>query len=128
MFVLARTRAVRRDADPTPVVGVAVGPETRCAHYHGPRDVIALRCGECGHFSPCFRCHDAVADHDFEPWPRDRFDEPAVRCGVCGERLTVAAYLASGNRCPGCGAAFNPGCARHYDRYFAGVESRPPGE
>lgn len=103
--------------EPT-VRGVDVDPETRCAHYDAPRDVIALRFGCCEAFYPCFRCHDAVADHEPEPWPRDRFDEPAVLCGVCGTTLTVHDYLDADHACPACDAAFNPGCETHHDRYF----------
>lgn len=106
----------------TTVRGVDVGPETRCVHYDGPTDVIALRFGCCGRFVPCAECHDAVADHDPEPWPRDRFGEPAVLCGVCGSTLSADEYLDAEFVCPACDASFNPGCAAHYDRYFEGVE------
>jgi len=102
------------------VRGVGVGPETRCAHWDGPTDVIALRLGCCGSFYPCADCHAAVAGHDAEPWPRDRLDDPAVLCGVCGSALTARRYLAAGFDCPDCGAAFNPGCRAHYDSYFEG--------
>ncbi|PSQ08173.1 hypothetical protein BRC97_02075 [Halobacteriales archaeon QS_6_71_20] len=108
----------------TTVRGVDVGPETRCRHYDGSTDVIALRLGCCGGFFACASCHDAVADHDAEPWPRGRFDEPAVLCGGCGATLSVRSYLDADFRCPDCGAAFNPGCAAHYGRYFEGVEPR----
>ena len=116
-----------------PLRGVAVGPETRCAHWDSELDVVALRFGCCGAFSPCHTCHVETADHDPEPWPRTRFDDPAVLCGVCGTTLSARTYLAgdsegrspSGSRakpdddsCPACGAGFNPGCRRHRDRYF----------
>lgn len=107
--------------DDDPVVrGVDVGPETRCAHYDGDRDVIAIRFPCCDTYYPCFRCHEAVTDHDAERWPTAEFDRNAVRCGVCGTELSVAAYLVAGHECPECGAAFNPGCADHHDRYFEG--------
>ncbi len=99
------------------VRGVDVDGETRCAHYGTDRDVVALRFGCCGTYYPCFRCHAAVADHAAERWPADRRDEPAALCGVCGAELTVDRYVAV-DACPDCGAAFNPGCADHYDRYF----------
>jgi uncharacterized CHY-type Zn-finger protein len=102
------------------VHGVDVGPETRCAHYDTERDVIALRFGCCERFYPCLSCHDAVAGHDREPWPRERFDEPAVLCGVCESALSARAYLEGDHACPVCGAAFNPGCADHYGEYFEG--------
>ncbi|WP_144796486.1 CHY zinc finger protein [Halorubrum depositum] len=131
-----------------PLRGVAVDPETRCAHWDDPVDVIALRFGCCEAYYPCDACHDAAADHPAEPWPRDRFDEPAVLCGVCRATLSAREYLdgdgeaqrasdsrakpddseghgPSGNRaspgddaCPRCGVEFNPGCREHRDRYF----------
>lgn len=102
----------------TVVHGVDVGPETRCAHYDGERDVVAMRFACCDAYYPCFECHAAVADHPAEPVPAAAFDEPGVLCGVCGTELAVRAYLDCGFTCPSCGAAFNPGCAAHYDRYF----------
>ena len=122
-----------------PLRGVGVDPETRCVHWESELDVVALRFGCCGTFSPCHACHAETADHDPEPWPRARFDEPAVLCGACGATLSARVYLdgealrASGSEgrshsgsrakpdddaCPACGAAFNPGCRRHRDRYF----------
>jgi len=129
-----------------PLRGVAVDPETRCAHWDDPVDVIALRFGCCAAYYPCDACHDAATDHEAEPWPRDRFGEPAVLCGACGATLSAREYLdgeaqrassseghsPSGNRaspdchrakpdddaCPRCGADFNPGCRKHWDRYF----------
>ncbi|MFO8115502.1 MAG: CHY zinc finger protein [Halorubrum sp.] len=124
-----------------PLRGVAVDSETRCAHWDDAVDVIALRFGCCETYYPCDACHDAAADHEAEPWPRDRFGEPAVLCGVCGATLSAREYLdgdsearraagseghsPSGNRaspgddaCPRCGADFNPGCRKHRDRYF----------
>jgi len=101
------------------VRGVGPDGETRCAHYDGPRDVVAIRFHCCGEWYPCLRCHGAVADHEPTVWPRAAFDERAVLCGVCGSLLAVRAYLDAGRACPACGAAFNPGCVNHYDRYFA---------
>ncbi len=103
---------------PVPLRGVDVDPETRCAHWDSPEDVIALRFGCCETYYPCASCHDTAADHEAKPWPRDRFDEPAVLCGVCRKRLTATEYLAGGDACPHCEAAFNPGCRTHRDRYF----------
>ena len=100
------------------VRGVGVGAETRCAHYDGERDVIAIRFACCGTYFPCYRCHAAAADHDSKVRPRSSFDDPGVLCGVCGAELSVSEYLNAADACPRCGAAFNPGCAAHYDRYF----------
>ena len=101
-----------------PLRGVAVDPETRCVHWDDRVDVVALRFGCCEAYYPCDACHDAATDPEAEPWPRDRFDEPAVRCGVCAATLTASEYLAGDDRCPRCDAAFNPGCRAHRDRYF----------
>jgi len=101
------------------VRGVAVDSETRCAHYDGRSDVVAIRAACCDVYYPCHACHAAVADHDHEVLPRSSFDEPAVLCGACGRTLTVGEYAECEDACPACGHAFDPGCARHWDRYFA---------
>jgi len=104
------------------VRGIEVDDQTRCAHYHTDRDVIAIKFACCETYYPCFRCHDACVDHETEQWPPQAFDEPAVLCGVCETELSIQTYLDCDHECPNCGAAFNPGCRRHADRYFA-VES-----
>ena len=101
-----------------PLRGVRVDSETRCDHWDDPVDVIALRFGCCETYHPCDACHDAATDHGAVPWPRERFDEPAVLCGACRTTLTAREYLDGENACPACGAAFNPGCRTHRDRYF----------
>ena len=103
----------------TKVYGVDVGPETRCAHYHGDTDIIAIRFACCDRFYACHACHKAVADHPAKVWPVSAFDTPAVLCGACGHILTVRNYLNSVSTCTSCGAAFNPGCSRHRHLYFA---------
>jgi uncharacterized CHY-type Zn-finger protein len=110
----------RSDRNPfdVPLRGVEVGPETRCAHYHGPRDIIAVRFACCDAFYPCHACHRECADHESERWPPDQFDTSAVLCGKCGTALTIEQYLKAEHTCPACGGAFNPGCERHHDRYF----------
>lgn len=103
---------------PVQLRGCAVDPETRCAHWDEPIDVIALRFGCCETYYPCFECHEATTGHEAVPWPRSRFDEAAVFCGACGETITVEQYLAGGNSCTYCDASFNPGCRKHRERYF----------
>ena len=100
------------------VHGVDVDPETRCAHYDSEHDVVAIRFPCCETYYPCFECHAAVADHEVERWAPDSFGVPAVLCGRCGTELSVREYLECDHTCPACGGAFNPGCARHADRYF----------
>ena len=100
------------------VHGLEVDPQTRCAHYRGSTDVIALRFKCRDLWYPCFECHTALADHPAQVWPRSEHNVEAVLCGVCGHLLTVTAYLECGSRCPACQAPFNPGCRNHCHLYF----------
>ena len=109
----------RQQSDATVVRGIGLDAESRCTHYDGPRDVVAIKFPCCGAYYACYRCHQERVDHAAETWPRERFDEQAVRCGACESELSIRAYLDGHHQCPRCGAAFNPGCARHRDRYFA---------
>ena len=108
---------MEREIEGRTVHGVEVGPETRCAHYDTERDVVALRFACCEAFYPCFRCHEAVADHEAERLLVESL-ESAVLCGVCGTELTPEEFVTGDHECPDCGVAFNPGCADHYERYF----------
>lgn len=101
-----------------PVRGVAVDPETRCAHYHSPQDIIAIRFACCDVFYPCHSCHQATVRHEPERWGPSQFGTPAVLCGRCRTILSIEQYLEAEHECPACGAAFNPRCGRHHDRYF----------
>ena len=100
------------------VHGLDLDPQTRCGHYHSALDIIALKMKCCGDYYACRDCHDALADHPAQVWPKAERDQPAILCGACGEELSIKAYMASGNRCPACGAGFNPGCRTHYHLYF----------
>ncbi|MEL6616036.1 MAG: CHY zinc finger protein [Bacteroidota bacterium] len=116
------TRTTRApEADPrfgVPLRGIEVDAESRCEHWHGPTDVVAMRCACCEVYYPCAECHEAATGRPFVPWPLARADEPAVLCGVCCTSMTPEAHLGSGDACPACGAAFNPGCHRHRHLYF----------
>jgi uncharacterized CHY-type Zn-finger protein len=101
------------------VVGLSVDAETRCAHWHGPKDIIAIKFFCCGQWYPCFECHQGLANHKPQVWPLKEHDSRAVLCGACGFELSVAEYLSGQSRCPACSADFNPGCAHHYHLYFA---------
>lgn len=100
------------------VLGLDVDDASRCAHYHSPRDVVAIRMNCCGEWVACIRCHEACTDHAPEVWPRDAFDERAVRCGACGHEMTIQDYVDGPPACPSCDHAFNPGCKNHYPLYF----------
>ena len=75
--------------------------------------------------SPCIDCHREVAEHAVEVWSLGERDREAVLCGVRGRGLTVAEYLGCDATCPGCGAAFNPGCSNHWHHYFEMAETGP---
>lgn len=100
------------------VHGAVVDAQTRCAHWHGPRDVLAIRFPCCGRWYPCHSCHEEAADHPGEVWPADAAGEHALLCGRCGETSTIAEYLSS-STCARCGGAFNERCRLHHDLYFA---------
>lgn len=99
--------------------GRLVDNQTRCEHWHGPTDVIAIKFKCCGKYYGCHECHSEMEPHEARTWPADEFDETAVLCGVCRAELSVAEYLACNYTCPSCNAAFNPGCANHYHLYFS---------
>ena len=103
------------------VRGIDLDAETRCAHYRSALDVIAIRMKCCGVYYACKDCHEALAGHAIEVWPKAEWSRRAVLCGVCGEELSIAQYMESGSMCPVCGAAFNPGCRNHYQFYFEGA-------
>ncbi|KXJ87400.1 hypothetical protein Micbo1qcDRAFT_124458 [Microdochium bolleyi] len=108
-------------AEPKPIVvhGVDTTAQTQCAHWHSARDIIAIRHACCGEYYACISCHEALASHAAAVWRRADWDTTkAVLCGSCRAQLTIAEYLACESTCPRCQAAFNPGCARHYDLYF----------
>ena len=112
---------MRADVAGTPVLGVEVDDETRCAHYATDRDVVAIAFACCETFYPCHRCHDALADHPAEVWPRSARGERAVLCGSCGTRLQIRDYLdalEADAACPACSVDLNPGCLDHVERYF----------
>jgi uncharacterized CHY-type Zn-finger protein len=101
--------------------GLDLDPETRCAHWHSPLDVIAIRMKCCGVYYACKDCHEALAGHAIAIWPRDEWDRPAVLCGACGTEMTIRQYLDCASSCPRCRAAFNPACRNHHHFYFEGT-------
>jgi len=100
------------------VRGLEVDAETRCTHYHGDRDVVAIRFACCERYFPCFECHEAVTHHAPVVWSPASFERRAVLCGACGTQLRIADYLENPTACPDCSTPFNPGCVDHHHRYF----------
>jgi uncharacterized CHY-type Zn-finger protein len=103
-----------------PILGLDVDAETRCAHWRSALDIVAIRMKCCGAYYACKDCHEALAGHAIEVWPRAARDERAVLCGACGAEMTIAAYLACADACPSCRAPFNPACRTHHPFYFEG--------
>ena len=101
------------------ITGIDVDPETRCAHYHGATDIVALKFKCCRRWFPCHLCHEELAEHPRAVWSENEFDELVALCGSCGRRMSVSDYLHCAASCPRCGRAFNPGCASHAHYYFA---------
>jgi uncharacterized CHY-type Zn-finger protein len=101
------------------VQGVDVDTETRCVHYHSVLDIIAIRMACCGVYYACKDCHELLAGHAIQVWPRSEWYVQAILCGACGYELTIREYMDSGCLCPLCKAGFNPGCRNHYQFYFA---------
>lgn len=99
------------------VLGRTIDAQTRCVHYGGPTDIVALKFKCCGDFYPCYECHDETVSHTTARWKDTELGERAVLCGVCTGQLTVGEYLRT-DRCPTCDAGFNPGCKLHRDIYF----------
>jgi len=100
------------------LLGKLVDDQTRCVHYNGRLDVIAIKFSCCDTYYPCYECHRETADHEAVLWPASRFGEKAVLCGVCRSELTVNEYFSCGYVCPYCRANFNPKCAAHAHLYF----------
>lgn len=100
------------------VHGVDIDAETRCAHWHSPLDIIAIKFKCCGRWYPCFECHSELAGHSASVWPKGEFVERAILCGACGTKLSIDEYSTCDSTCPTCKASFNPGCSNHFHLYF----------
>jgi uncharacterized CHY-type Zn-finger protein len=112
---------------PPNVRGVGLDSQTRCEHYRGPTDIIAIKMKCCGLYYACKDCHETLADHPIEVWLESEWTQQAVLCGACGTILTILQYMHSDSRCPACGARFNPGCRSHYHLYFQIPQVSGPG-
>jgi uncharacterized CHY-type Zn-finger protein len=105
------------------VRGVDLDAQTRCGHYQGPTDIIAIKMKCCGVYYACKDCHEALAGHASKVWPRNEWEERAILCGACGVELSIQDYMQCESQCPACGAGFNPGCRHHYQFYFEAPDS-----
>ncbi|WEO77875.1 CHY zinc finger protein [Cryobacterium sp. SO2] len=99
------------------VYGAVVDVHTRCVHYNGSTDVIAIKFRCCGRFYPCFQCHAEAESHPAEQWAPEDWAEQAILCGACWHTLAIDQYRGV-SACPHCGAAFNDGCRLHAHLYF----------
>jgi uncharacterized CHY-type Zn-finger protein len=100
------------------VYGKTTDDNTRCEHYHSAKDIIAIKFKCCGHYYPCYKCHEETAGHAVQTWNKDEWDTKAILCGVCKTEISISDYMLSGNHCPNCSSAFNPNCSMHYHLYF----------
>jgi uncharacterized CHY-type Zn-finger protein len=98
--------------------GKPVDEQTRCVHYYGPLDIIAIKFNCCNQYYPCYYCHEEAADHPVAIWEKAAFNTNAVLCGNCLKEMTIQAYKDCNYKCPFCEAAFNPKCVNHDHLYF----------
>ncbi|ARI78500.1 CHY zinc finger protein [Halobacillus mangrovi] len=99
------------------VKGIDVDTNTRCAHYHTEKDIIAIKFHCCKEYYACYYCHKEAAGHHAIRWPKEEWDGPAILCGNCSHELSISTYL-DVNNCPNCDHEFNEGCSNHYHLYF----------
>jgi uncharacterized CHY-type Zn-finger protein len=81
-------------------VGLKDYTATRCSHWHGDLDVLALQAPCCGRFYACAQCHDEVNaapwgdGHTLEPWPAEtELSTQALLCGVCKNTFSIQEYV-----------------------------------
>jgi uncharacterized CHY-type Zn-finger protein len=51
--------------------------------------------GEAARITACKSCHEALADHPIQVWPRLEASQFAILCGACHREISVMDYLAS---------------------------------
>jgi len=98
--------------------GQVIDEQTRCIHYHSPKDIIAIKFKCCGKYYPCYTCHEDESDHLPLTWGANDQETKAILCGVCKYEMSIRAYLNCNNQCPNCDSKFNPSCSNHYNLYF----------
>ena len=85
------------------VRGVDVDGQTRCGHYHGATDIIAIKMRCCGIYYACKDCHIELAGHAIEVWPVSEWDTAAILCGACAAELVFGSIWSASRvvRCAG---------------------------
>ncbi|WP_423188349.1 CHY zinc finger protein [Alkalibacterium sp. f15] len=99
------------------VKGFLIDHQTRCKHYHGEKDIVAIKFKCCGDYYPCYKCHDESVNHTKKRWSKEEFSKKAILCGECLTECNIEEYMAH-QTCSHCAAHFNPDCRFHYDVYF----------
>lgn len=99
------------------VYGHIVDHQTRCKHYAGAKDIIAIRFKCCNKYYPCYKCHNEFEDHPISTWKKSEYNERAILCGICKTEHSVSLYLDEG-KCIHCHSEFNENCNKHYHLYF----------
>ena len=103
----------------TPKVrGLDLDSQTRCRHFHGPTDIVAIKMRCCEVFYACKDCHEVLTNHPIQVWSKSEWNQSAILCGACGAELTIQQYLEGGFQCTVCQMPFNPACRNHYHYYF----------
>ena len=74
------------------IYGDLIDKETRCIDYHGPTDIVALKCFACQKYYPCFLCHNRHETHNFQAYPEKLKKDKVVFCGSCQRELTIESY------------------------------------
>ncbi|HLQ82327.1 MAG TPA: CHY zinc finger protein [Pseudogracilibacillus sp.] len=97
--------------------GKVIDDETRCEHYASKKDIIAIKFYCCEEYYPCYKCHEESVAHQIKAWPKEKFNEQAIFCGVCKSEFSIEAYL-NQQTCPTCSSVFNENCRFHASIYF----------
>ena len=107
------------------VYGINLDSQTRCRHYHGDLDIVAIKFKCCQKYYACYFCHLELESHPSETWNLADFQVKVILCGQCGKELTWGQYTSFESSCFQCGAKFNPNCKKHWDLYFEGLDLNP---
>lgn len=99
------------------IFGHVIDNQTRCKHYFGEKDIIAIKFKCCNKYYPCYKCHQENETHEIEVWKKENYNEFCILCGVCKNEHSLNQYLNT-NYCLYCKSDFNERCEMHYHLYF----------